>query len=143
MAKLPPMSRHADAIRNALSEGRERDAVKYAIEQLRAGESHQLFLNAVADLLTPKPSRRGAGRPPQKYPPHWLEIGEGFDDLRYKGSPIGAAYTALAEQFGQSEKRIERTVKFYRDAMDEAAAAADEAYREAYESGPARVKDNN
>ena len=118
MAKLPPMSRHAAAIHGALSEGREADAVDYAIKHLRMGESHQLFLNAVADLLTPKPKGK-KGRPSPRQPSHWYEIGEKYEHLRYRGVTHEQAVVNLATQFSVGgEKTIERRVKYYREAKE-------------------------
>jgi hypothetical protein len=62
MAKLPPYSIHANRIEALLDEGRKIDAVRYAVAQLRAGHGHQLFLNAVADLLDPRHNPSAAPR---------------------------------------------------------------------------------
>lgn len=119
MAKLPPMSRHADAIHNALSEGRNGDAIDYAIARLREGESHQLFLNAVADLLTPK-AKGKRGRPSPKQPSFWYEIGEAYEGLRDRGVTHEQALIDLAVQFSVGgEKTIERRIQYYREATNE------------------------
>ena len=121
MAKLPPMSRHADAVHQAVAEGRRADAVDYAIEHLRRGESHSLFLNAVADLLEPKPVGK-KGRPKLRMPTFWYEIGFEFDDLRSRGVTAEQACLDLAARYPiGGEKTIARRVRFYQDAL----AAAD------------------
>jgi hypothetical protein len=117
MAKLPPFCRHASHVRGLLGEGRRPEAVAYASEQLRQGVASRLFLDAVADLLEPMPSKRG--RPKTTAPAKWLEIGPDFESMTDEGMTYEQARDALADKYGQGARTIERAVAFYRDAKAE------------------------
>jgi hypothetical protein len=108
-----------------MAEGRRADAVDYAVEHLRLGESHALFLNAVADLLEPKPVGK-KGRPKPQIPSWWYEIGHDYDVLRSHGLSAERALEDLAKKYSVGgEKTIARRVRFYENVMAEVRAEQD------------------
>lgn len=120
MAKLPPYSVHANRIEALLYEGRRADAIRFAAAKLRAGHSHQLFLNAVADLL--EPSKKPIGRPKVGAPADWFDIGMEADSMISSGETYERTIDALADKYGRGHRTIERAVKFYREGKAEADA---------------------
>jgi hypothetical protein len=113
VAKLPPYSAHANRIEALLYEGRRAEAISYAVEHLRAGHSHQLFLNAVAQLL--EPASKPVGRPRVGAPADWFDIGMEADSMMSSGATYERTIDALASKFARGHRTIERAVKFYRD----------------------------
>lgn len=113
MAKLPPsFSIQANPIRSAISEGRTEDAKRLAAELLRKGTADKVVQGLAAELLRPPKRQRGRRK---SLPRFWFEIGEVFHDLRRDGLSYEDSIEAAAEQFGFSERHVQRAVAFYDD----------------------------
>lgn len=72
----------ASEIRAALDEGRRKHALKIAIEHGNRGYHSEEFSKVVAELLAlsePQPGMEG--RPQNKYPSYWYEIGTRMEEL--------------------------------------------------------------
>ncbi|MCA1365943.1 hypothetical protein I6F15_00770 [Bradyrhizobium sp. BRP14] len=115
MVKLSFCSKTAE-LRAMAYDGRSEEARRKAIELLRAGYSHKLFLAFVADLLDPPVKGRGA---PSRPPREWLDIGDDYENLRDDGRSHQDALMDLAEKYSVAERTVERAVAIYREAKAE------------------------
>jgi uncharacterized coiled-coil protein SlyX len=118
MAKLPFICPVALEVQAALDERRIPDAKRIAAEHLRRGYHSQEFLNIVAKMLQVK-VQSGVRGPKRKKPPHWLEIGNDFQELRDAGDSYEIACVKLAKKYGCSEGTIRTTRAFFEKAHRE------------------------
>jgi hypothetical protein len=119
MVKLPFVCSVTMEVRAALRERRIADAKRIATEHLRAGYASPEFLNVVAEMLANKPEWGKRG-PKHKIPPHWLEIGNEIEKLRYKdkGMTVEDAIGELKTKYGH-RNTIQKAWAFYRNAKNE------------------------
>lgn len=115
MAKLSFCAKTAE-LRAMVYDGRGDEARAKAVELLRSGHSHKVFLAFVAELLDPPAKGRGA---PARPPKQWLDIGEDYELLRDEGSSHQNVLMDLAEKYEVAERTIERAVAIFRDAKEE------------------------
>jgi hypothetical protein len=124
MAKLPDdFSLQALPIESALSEGRTEDARRLLVEALLRGKADRVVQKLAADMLSPKPRKRGRQKTLRQY---WFEIGEHFHDLRRHGAKYEDAMRMTAKKFCFSESHVRAAVSEF----DAAKAAHDEAVRD-------------
>ncbi|KQS80429.1 hypothetical protein ASG25_02120 [Rhizobium sp. Leaf384] len=124
MAKLPDdFSLQAFPIESAISEGRTEDARRLLVEILLTGNASKVTQKLAAEMLSPKPRKRGRRKTLRQY---WFEIGEHFHDLRRRGAKYEDAMRITAEKFCYSEGHVKNAVSEF----DAAKAAHDEATRD-------------
>lgn len=115
MAKLNFCAKTAE-LRAMASDGRGEEAKRRAVELLRAGHAHKMFLAFVADLLDPPAKGRGA---PSRPPRQWPDIGEDYELLRDEGSSHQNVLMDLADKYGVAERTIERAVAIFREVKEQ------------------------
>lgn len=115
MAKLNFCAKTAE-LRAMAYDGRGEDARRKAVDLLRTGYSHKLFLAFVAELLDPPARGRGA---PARPPRQWLDIGSDYEELRDAGVTHEAAILRLADRYPYGERTVERAVKTYKEARQD------------------------
>ncbi|WP_311030587.1 hypothetical protein [Mesorhizobium koreense] len=117
-------------------------AREYLAEQLRLlGGIGQI----AADILDPN-VKALRGRPHGgRLDSLWHEIGQEFERIRNrkgkdgKPTPIGQAYSALADEYGSEKRTIENLVRSYRSEMA-AAQAHHQAWQDEFDSLPAEER---
>jgi hypothetical protein len=115
MAKLDrPFCVRAFEVRSALEEGRLADAKRIAAAHLRSGEElSQEFRGIVAGMIDAKPAKRAVGLKRKVYPPHWVGIGNDFEELRAEKVSINQAEKRLAKKYGYSVTSIRTALRCY------------------------------
>jgi hypothetical protein len=117
MARLPkPFCRHAVEIQAMLDEGREGEARARLTQLLREGKAGPEVQLIVEGLLNPIPNRK-LGPKRKKRPFKWVEIGRDYEELRDAGMTADGAYEQLAKRYPRSESVIEKTVRYFREAL--------------------------
>jgi hypothetical protein len=102
-------------LRCALEERRLADAKRIAVKHLRGrGEE---FLNIVAEMLGAKSRPGKSGAKKKLYPPHWLDIGSDYLQLRDAGAKYRPACQALARKYGYSLTQIRNAVGRFQQAQ--------------------------